>query len=121
MDKLETLRSSSATGSEAQAKPRDEQNHQPQVQAGEPNCAVNHHKYVGKCPHCHTPLPGVPQAGEVDLEEVLSAWTVADASVVLDHKTGGRITLWKGQPLTHLAGTHKALSALSRSNTEAGR
>lgn len=26
---------------------------------GEPPCAVNHHKYVGKCPYCHTRLPGI--------------------------------------------------------------
>jgi len=47
------------------------------------------------------------------LAEVLSAWTVDKERAVLRHSSGGRITLWQGQPMTHLAGTHRSLSALS--------
>lgn len=43
------------------------------------------------------------------LEEALACWRVADERIVLTHGTGGRITLWKGQSMVHLAGAHGAL------------
>lgn len=49
-----------------------------------------------------------------ELEEALTSWRVRDEHIVLDHVSGGRITLWKGQPMTHLAGTHRALSKTTK-------
>lgn len=36
-------------------------------QADKPACFKNHHKYVGKCPYCHTELPD--SASQADTEE----------------------------------------------------